>query len=52
MRRELPCSIYTPANQTSRIEHGIRASKPPPNKLKKKVLLSGLVNNMQLGMSA
>jgi hypothetical protein len=28
MRRELPCSIHTPANQTSRTEHGIHASKP------------------------
>jgi hypothetical protein len=26
MRRELPCSIHTPANQTSRIEHGTHAS--------------------------
>jgi hypothetical protein len=25
------CSIHTPANQTSRIQHGIRASKPPPS---------------------
>jgi hypothetical protein len=23
-------SIHTPANQTSRIEHGTHASKPPP----------------------
>jgi hypothetical protein len=27
MRRELPCSIRTPANQTSRIEHCIHACK-------------------------
>jgi hypothetical protein len=30
LRRELPCSICTPANQTSRIEHGTHASNPPP----------------------
>jgi hypothetical protein len=29
-RRELPCSIHTPANPTSRIEYGTHASKPPP----------------------
>jgi hypothetical protein len=27
-RRELPYSIHTPANQTSRIEHGTHAFKP------------------------
>jgi hypothetical protein len=30
LRRELPCSIHTPTNQTSRIEHGTHASRPPP----------------------
>jgi hypothetical protein len=30
LRRILPCSIHTPANQTSRIKHGTHASKPPP----------------------
>jgi hypothetical protein len=29
-RRELPCSIHTTANQTSRTEHGTHDSKAPP----------------------
>jgi hypothetical protein len=30
LRRAIPCSIHTPANQTSRIDHGTHASKPHP----------------------
>jgi hypothetical protein len=35
MRRELPCSMHTPANQTSRIEHDTHASKPLPTSSQK-----------------
>jgi hypothetical protein len=35
LRRELSCSIQKPANQISRIGHGIHASKTTSNKSKK-----------------
>jgi hypothetical protein len=31
-------ALFTPANQTSRIEHGTRASKPPPKAPKNTVM--------------
>jgi hypothetical protein len=37
MRRELPCSIHTPASQTSGLEHGIKGPKPAPTSPKTRI---------------
>jgi hypothetical protein len=52
MRRELPCFIPTPANQTSRIEDGTHASKAPPKSPQKYADVERTRNIMQLVMNA
>jgi hypothetical protein len=47
--RELPCSLHTPANQTSGIEHGIHTSEVNVSNKLKLIISRG---NMQLGISA